>query len=51
MKTDKIIRLRLSTYRKFRGSYPGIPGESLEAYFKRFILYYNTYINEKGGQK
>lgn len=35
MKTDKIIRIRLSTYRRFRKEFKAFPGESVGDYFNR----------------
>jgi len=39
MKTDKIIRIRLSSYRKIRRVFSAYPGESLSSYFKRLANY------------
>jgi len=35
MKTDKIIRIRLSTYNRIRRKFPAYPNESLASYFTR----------------
>jgi len=35
MKTDKIIRMKLTTYRRFRGLYPARYGETAASYFER----------------
>ena len=35
MKTDKFVRMRLSTWNKLRQIYPGLKGESAADYFKR----------------
>lgn len=39
MKTDKIIRMRLTTYRHIRQVFPGKTDESLAKYFKRLGHY------------
>lgn len=44
MKTDKIIRMRLSTYRLLRSYFPAERGESMSSYFKRlseFLMWKN----------
>lgn len=35
MKTDKIIRMRLSTFKKIRRAFPSPRGETLANYFSR----------------
>ena len=35
MKTDKIIRIRLTTYRRIRKEFPAQRGETAASYFER----------------
>lgn len=39
MKTDKIIRMRLTTYRRIRRQFPAERGETIQSYFERLSKY------------